>query len=147
MTGNFRLYTGLMNIQGTDELFCPFCAAASVLWLCQHGADTSLVKDDGWKETALHYAAVRGHTECCQVLLAFGADLEAKNYAGGSSTCLPWYCSAVPSYQLPANRSLCCRHRIMQVCIIVLVGASARVFSLLVAGSCSAMLRFEPVRH
>jgi ankyrin repeat protein len=40
------------------------------------------VKDDGWHDSALHYAAARGHMHCCQVLIAHGAQLDATNYAG-----------------------------------------------------------------
>jgi hypothetical protein len=54
----------------------------AALWLCQAGADVTALKEDGWKDTALHYAAARGHTEVCKVLLAFGAPVEAQNYAG-----------------------------------------------------------------
>jgi ankyrin repeat protein len=54
----------------------------AALWLCQAGADVTALKDDGWRDTALHYAAARGHTEVCKVLLAFGALVEAQNYAG-----------------------------------------------------------------
>jgi len=57
---------------------------AAVLWLCQRGADVAAVKGDGWRDTALHYAAARGHSEVCQVLLAYGASLGAENYAGNA---------------------------------------------------------------
>jgi hypothetical protein len=58
------------------------CTAVAALWLCQAGADVTALKADGWKDTALHYAAARGHTEVCKVLLAFGAPVEAQNYDG-----------------------------------------------------------------
>lgn len=40
------------------------------------------LKEDGWQDTCLHYAASRGHLQCVRVLLAFKADPAAKNYAG-----------------------------------------------------------------
>jgi hypothetical protein len=58
------------------------CTAVAALWLCQAGAGVTALKEDGWKDTVLHYAAARGHTEVCKVLLAFGAPVEAQNYAG-----------------------------------------------------------------
>lgn len=76
------------HVDADHEGFTPLHAAAvegkagALLWLCQHGADVTALKDDGWKDTALHYAAARGHMHCCQVLLAFGAQLDAVNYAG-----------------------------------------------------------------
>lgn len=56
--------------------------AGAVLWLCRHGANVTAVKDDGWKNPALHYAAARGHTRCVDILLAFGADMTARNFSG-----------------------------------------------------------------
>jgi ankyrin repeat protein len=76
------------HIDADHEGFTPLHAAAvegqavALLWLCQHGADVAAVKDDGWNDSALHYAAARGHMHCCQVLLAHGAQLDAVNYAG-----------------------------------------------------------------
>ncbi|KAF6262258.1 hypothetical protein COO60DRAFT_1677084 [Scenedesmus sp. NREL 46B-D3] len=76
------------HIDADHEGFTPLHAAAiegkavALLWLCQHGADVAAVKDDGWHDSALHYAAARGHMHCCQVLIAHGAQLDAANYAG-----------------------------------------------------------------
>lgn len=54
---------------------------AAVVWLLQHGASISSVKDDGWKDSVLHYAASRGHLGIAKALLAFGADCKARNFA------------------------------------------------------------------
>ncbi|KAL4547939.1 hypothetical protein Ndes2526B_g07156 [Nannochloris sp. 'desiccata'] len=54
---------------------------AAVLWLCRHGADVSAIKEDGWKDTPLHYAAAQGCLESVQVLLAYGACPSARNFA------------------------------------------------------------------
>ena len=56
--------------------------AEALIWLIQHGADIMLLKRDGWRDTALHYAAARGQLGAVQVLLAAGADPKAGNYAG-----------------------------------------------------------------
>lgn len=40
------------------------------------------VKEDGWNNGILHYAAASGSKEAVQVLLDFGADPLAKNFAG-----------------------------------------------------------------
>jgi cellulose synthase/poly-beta-1,6-N-acetylglucosamine synthase-like glycosyltransferase len=39
-------------------------------------------KEDDWNDTALHYAASQGCLQSVQVVLAFGADLTARNFAG-----------------------------------------------------------------
>ncbi len=40
------------------------------------------MKDDGWHSTALHYAASHGSTGVCEVLLAYGAEIDAKDSFG-----------------------------------------------------------------
>lgn len=60
---------------------CP--AADAATWLCVHGAAISAQKRDGWGETALHYAAAKGHPDIVDLLLTFGADPAATNFAGG----------------------------------------------------------------
>jgi len=54
------------------------------VWLCAHGASSNAQKQDGWSDTALHYAAAKGHGDVVRLLLAFGADPAAQNFAGGS---------------------------------------------------------------
>jgi hypothetical protein len=56
--------------------------AVSLLWLLQHGADIKAYKADGWRDSALHYAACSGDELSCEVLLAYGADAAARNFAG-----------------------------------------------------------------
>ena len=56
--------------------------AGAVAWLCSHGANVAALKDDNWRDTALHYAAASGSLEACNVLLAYGADAGAVNFAG-----------------------------------------------------------------
>ena len=51
----------------------------AVLWLCQRGANVHALKNDGWDDTALHYAAARGDMPTAQVLLAYGADASPVN--------------------------------------------------------------------
>ena len=53
-----------------------------MLWLCQKGADVAALKGDGWRDTALHYAASSGSMECVQALLAFGAEAGLPNALG-----------------------------------------------------------------
>mgnify|MGYP000480537135 FL=1 len=38
--------------------------------------------EDGWEWTPLHYAAIRGHKEIAELLIAKGADVNAKNSVG-----------------------------------------------------------------
>jgi len=56
--------------------------ADAITWLCQRGANINALKDDGWHDTALHYAASKGCLASVQALLAFGADPNARNFAG-----------------------------------------------------------------
>lgn len=51
-------------------------------WLLAHGANLHLHKEDSWRDTVLHYAAAAGSLDCCKILLAFGSDPRAKNFAG-----------------------------------------------------------------
>ena len=52
------------------------------MWLLQRGADLTRLKQDGWQDTALHYAAGSGSMECVQALLAWGADATLANSLG-----------------------------------------------------------------
>jgi hypothetical protein len=63
---------------------CPH--AAATLWLLQHGADITKCKEDGWKDTILHYAAGSGSLGCAQVLVAHGADPSQANALGECAT-------------------------------------------------------------
>ena len=54
----------------------------AVRWLLRHGADVHALKADGWKDTALHYAASKRHSEVCRLLVAFGADRAKENFEG-----------------------------------------------------------------
>lgn len=51
-------------------------------WLLHHGANVAATKQDGWRDTALHYAAGCGSLETVQVLLAWDADASATNALG-----------------------------------------------------------------
>ncbi|KAL4527944.1 hypothetical protein Ndes2526B_g07735 [Nannochloris sp. 'desiccata'] len=68
------------DIESALDGFTALHAAAigghrdAVLWLCQRGADVHALKNDGWDDTALHYAAARGDLGTAQVLLSYGAD-------------------------------------------------------------------------
>ena len=62
--------------------FLAFSSADTVLWLCQRGADVNALKSDGWKDTALHYAAARGDLDIVRVLLAYGAEPTSRNSYG-----------------------------------------------------------------
>ena len=58
--------------------------ADAVVWLLHRGADLTVMKEDGWRDTALHYAAGSGSLDCVQaLLLAWGADATAANALGG----------------------------------------------------------------
>lgn len=59
--------------------------AAAALWLLQRGAHVAARKQDGWHDSALHYAAARGSVDTCKALLAYGADASVVNYAGKSA--------------------------------------------------------------
>jgi hypothetical protein len=65
------------------QLSCNCChpIADAATWLCVHDA-ISAQKQDSWIETALHYAAAKGHSDMANLLLAFGADPTATNFAG-----------------------------------------------------------------
>ena len=54
----------------------------AVVWLLQRGADLTRLKQDDWRDTALHYAAGSGSMECVQALLAWGADPTLTNALG-----------------------------------------------------------------
>ena len=59
-----------------DGFTALHCASVSgnenvVEWLLRNGADFSKVKNDEWKDTALHYAASKGHLECVRVFYCF----------------------------------------------------------------------------
>lgn len=60
----------------------PPRATDSVAWLLANGADPHRQKDDSWRDTVLHYAAAGGSLDCVKILLAFGSDPRAKNFAG-----------------------------------------------------------------
>ncbi|KAL4423961.1 hypothetical protein ABPG75_001262 [Micractinium tetrahymenae] len=68
--------------------FTPLHAACvqghpgAVVWLLQRGADLARLKQDGWRDTALHYAAGSGSMDCVQALLAWGADATLANALG-----------------------------------------------------------------
>lgn len=62
---------------------CFLAAADAATWLCAHGASVHACKADSWNDTALHYAAARGHADIAKLLLAFGADGSRHNFAGG----------------------------------------------------------------
>ncbi|KAJ3250339.1 hypothetical protein HK103_003630 [Boothiomyces macroporosus] len=42
--------------------------AKAVQWLLEKGANVSLKKNDGWNDTALHYAAAKGHADVVAVI-------------------------------------------------------------------------------
>jgi hypothetical protein len=68
--------------------FTPLMAAViqgqeqAVLWLLQNGASHRAIKEDGWNDSVLHYAAAKGNMAIVQMLLAFGADVSATNANG-----------------------------------------------------------------
>ncbi len=76
------------DVLGFTALHAAVCQGelGAVLWLLQNGADVEKVKEDGWKNTAMHYAASRGnqerHQEVVRVLFAYGARLDRENFAG-----------------------------------------------------------------
>jgi hypothetical protein len=68
--------------------FTPLMAAvvngheAAVAWLLHKGASVASLKDDGWVDSVLHYAAAAGSLKVVQALLAFGANARAVNALG-----------------------------------------------------------------
>lgn len=72
------------HVLGFTALHAAVCQGqlGAVLWLLQSGADVEKVKQDGWMNTALHYAASRGNEEILRVLFAHGARLDRENFAG-----------------------------------------------------------------
>ncbi len=87
----------------------------AVAWLLAHGANLHLHKEDSWRDTVLHYAAAAGSLDCCKILLAFGSDPRAKNFAGvlmmGEIAAMMVYnanifsCIHPPPYTSPPNTS------------------------------------------
>jgi ankyrin repeat protein len=79
----------LSNIHCPNQcLLCFFACFLCVItdaavWLCAHGADVRAQKQDDWGDTAMHYAAAKGHWDMADLLLAFGVDPAAINFAGG----------------------------------------------------------------
>ncbi|KAJ3318202.1 hypothetical protein HDV06_000745, partial [Boothiomyces sp. JEL0866] len=75
------------NVNASHDGFTPLHAASvtgkhfAVEWLLKNGADHSLVKNDEWRDTALHYAAAKNHPEVVKLLLQYGAQ-QVKNFAG-----------------------------------------------------------------
>lgn len=65
-------------------LSCPplVLPAGAATWLLRRGANVAAMKRDGWRDTALHYAAGCGSLETVQALLAWGADAAATNALG-----------------------------------------------------------------
>lgn len=61
---------------------CIQGATEAALWLCMKNANVHAFKDDGWKDTPLHYAAAHGAIDICKILLAFSADPCAVNVFG-----------------------------------------------------------------
>lgn len=59
--------------------------AGAVLWLCQHGADTEAVREDGWGRTPLMLASTRGHLLSVKILITFGANALAEDAFGNTS--------------------------------------------------------------
>jgi len=56
------------------------------------------MKDDGWNDTGLHYAAANGNLGTVEVLLAYGAAFYLKNSIGEICMILP----------VPVDPFLCC---------------------------------------
>lgn len=81
-------------------------AAAAAVWLLHRGANVHAMKQDGWRDTALHYAAGRGSLATVHVLLAWGADAAARNALGELGAGMRvLYCRKIirPSLLVPAG--------------------------------------------
>jgi hypothetical protein len=67
--------------------FTPLMAAASqgraqaAAWLLQRGASVRALKQDGWRDSVLHYAAARGCLDTAQVRPAAGPRLGCEQQA------------------------------------------------------------------
>jgi ankyrin repeat protein len=59
------------------------CLACSISAQSLHNLPSLCAAQDGW--TALHIAALEGHSACVEVLVAAGANMEAVNTVRGSS--------------------------------------------------------------
>lgn len=46
---------------------CVTGKARAVSWLIKNGATVSSIKNDHWNDSALHYAAAKGHLEVVEV--------------------------------------------------------------------------------
>lgn len=61
-------------------------SSACVAELLKAGADPNHTESDGW--SALHWAARKGHEQVCELLLQYGAKIDAKDK--GCNTPLDW---------------------------------------------------------
>lgn len=52
------------------------------MFLIQSGADVNGIDVSSMRQTALHWAAVRGSTQAAEVLLQMGANIEARDSMG-----------------------------------------------------------------
>ena len=57
--------------------------------LLEHGGFVNQADQSGW--TPLHWAAYNGHSECCQVLLQYGARLDAVTSVRCDPFLLLWF--------------------------------------------------------
>lgn len=78
------------DVDASENGFTPLMAAVAMgheeatLWLLQNGASLTSLKQDGWRDSVLHYAAAKGNMAIIKMLLAFGADPFAVNSNGKS---------------------------------------------------------------
>jgi hypothetical protein len=68
--------------------------------LLERNADPSL-KDDGLGETALHYAALPGHMNICELLIASGAKIDVESIRGQKA-----WDKAMPNGELAGNMEI-----------------------------------------
>ncbi len=64
------------------QLAAFFCRTDALRLLLDRGADPRLVSQNGMRLTALHSAAARGSVDAASVLLAAGADVNARQQGG-----------------------------------------------------------------